>query len=71
MHPLRVKRKQAGLTIGALAARAGLSQKQLERIERGESRMRVEETLRLAAELGCELSEIIPPTTKRKSRAAS
>ncbi len=67
MHPLRARRKHAGLSITELAARVGLSHSQLAAIELGKSRMRVEEMIALAAELGCELAEIIPPDLLRKA----
>ncbi len=44
---------------------------QIADLERGAKRMRVEEMLALAAELGCELSEILPPALARTEPSAS
>ncbi len=61
MSPLRVKREQAGLTLRELARRADMVPERLSRLERGLQKLTVDDVLRLAFELGCELSEIMPP----------
>ncbi len=71
MHPLRAKRKKAGLSVSELGRRVGLTRHQIERIERGEIRMLVPHMLLLAGELGCELSEIIPPAMARTEPSVS
>jgi len=70
MSPLRAKRKDAGLSLQALAARAGMSWSRLSRIERGDLKLRVDDVLVLAAVLGCEASDLMPPVV-RKTPAAS
>lgn len=70
MSPLRAKRKAAGLSAQELAARVGMNWQRLARIERGYLKLRVEDVLVLAAELGCEVSELMPPVV-RKTPVAS
>lgn len=58
---LRRRRQDLGLTIGALAARAGLSQSFLSEIERGKKLPSLASLDRIAAALGITRSTLVPP----------
>jgi len=53
-----------------LAARANMDIAKLSRIERGLYNLSVKDLLRLAAELGCEASEILPPPQRWEPAAS-
>ncbi len=65
MTPLRAKRQAAGLSLRQLAARVGMTAERLCRLELEQTWLRVDDVLRIAAELGCEASEIMPPVVRR------
>jgi transcriptional regulator with XRE-family HTH domain len=60
MSPLRAKREQAGLTVTALAARAGMLPSKLSRLERGLLKLKVDDLLVLAEVLECDVPDLIP-----------
>lgn len=70
MSPLRTKRLEAGLTLSKLSSQANMSINRLSRLERGLYKLTVNDVLRLAAELGCEASEIMPPVPRKVQNAS-
>ncbi len=70
MSPLRARRLQAGMTLTELARRADMVPERLSRLERGLQKLTVDDVLRLAFELGCELSEIMPPPMRKVPHAS-
>ncbi len=70
MSPLRSRRLQAGMTLTELARRADMVPERLSRLERGLQKLTVDDVLRLAFELGCELSEIMPPPRHKVPNAS-
>lgn len=70
MSPLRAKRLEAGLTLTELAKRAHMTHDKLSRLERGIYKLTVDDVLRLASELGCEASEIMPPVPRKVPTAS-
>jgi transcriptional regulator with XRE-family HTH domain len=67
---LRRKRIEAGLTQGALAAKAEISQAYMSMIERGTGSASAPVLGRLAQVFGCEIADLMPPEPGRKSPAA-
>jgi len=59
MSPLRAKREQAGLTVTALALRAGMLTSKLSRLERGILKLKVDDLLVLAEVLDCDVHDLI------------
>lgn len=65
-NPIRLRRIEKGLTQGALAAAAGVSQQMLSKLETGDRTLRFDTpdrfafVQRLAAILGCRPAEIVP-----------
>lgn len=56
---IKVWRKRRGLTRPDLAARVGLSDSTMGRIERGDTLPGLEDTRKIAGELGLKLSELV------------
>src|SRR5689334_21574365 len=56
---IRLQRKQRGLTQAALAAKLGRGQSYIAKVETGERRLDVIETLDLCAALGVPLSDVV------------
>ncbi len=56
---IRLRRKEAGLTVTALAEKANMDKGQVSRIESGEQSLRVETVLRLAGVLHTKVGWII------------
>src|SRR3954447_3389753 len=57
---IREFRDRAGLTMQALAERAGTSAPQINKLEKGERRMTVDWMIRLAPALGVDPKELLP-----------
>lgn len=70
--PLIVRRKrlEAGLTQGALAAGAGISQSYMSMLEKGVASASAPVLKRLAEALGCEIPDLMPPAETAAGRAA-
>jgi phage repressor protein C with HTH and peptisase S24 domain len=67
---LRELRERAGLTMQALAERAGTSPPQINKLEKGERRMTIDWMTRLARALGVEPAALMPRPTAGPDRAA-
>ena len=67
--PLRIGRKNLGLTLAGLAERVGISQGQLSRIERG-GRTSLDTAVKLEALTGVSASEIAQPANDPHGKAA-
>ncbi len=65
---LRSERKRLGLSMTALADRAGLSQQSVSYIERGMRIPNLDTLLRVCAALGVSLSEVIARALENTSR---
>lgn len=68
---LRQRRIRAGLNQGDLAERTGLSQSYISLLERGVKKKPTARTLGIIArELGCEVSDLMPPRPRLRRRPA-
>lgn len=59
MLRLTLKRKEAGMTIIELAAKAGLNYNTISQYETGRHKPRVDNIQRIAEVLGCDLKDIV------------
>jgi transcriptional regulator with XRE-family HTH domain len=70
--PLRVVRRARGLSLRAVASRAGVDPGHLSKVERGEKQLSVDALHRVAAVLGLrELADLLAPYVPAKEREAS
>lgn len=59
LHPLEIRRRQAGLRASELAARCGLSVSAISGIETRRSRGKVRTLQRIAEVLGCQAGDLV------------
>ena len=67
---IRARRKEISLTQAALAARAGLTEQHMSKIERGEANPKAETLAKLCAALTCSADELLTGADVHRAAAA-
>ncbi len=68
---LRQRRIEAGLTQTALAKRAGVTKSHVSQVEGGKAGFGPVRIARIASALGCEIADLLPPSTPDASETAA